>query len=480
MESTNYSLNMKAHLDTTEVTDSLSKLNQSGNKTTRDLEVAVKRLDNAVQDLTRSWERQAQAAERAARSAENAASTSGGGSVGSASVEGEAMDAALKYFNARRLGAIKKLLKNTPLGEGDFGAVAAGGLGSAAKGATIAGAPGAVAGAIIGVVSSFKDLENSSKAAAAALQRVADTEKKDFVEWYVSETQKRETEKTKEAMGGMTDDELFDFKIRYAEATSKFDTRLQEGQADWQTDAEYKAELEALKENRDKLKELSTAAQKELDARVKAADAEIDAALKAQKVAEAAEEAAQKLKERNIEKAMRSGGKFATEMDIEAFGQRLGGMSVEELQGTISALKQSREAMKGSVTGAWAKAQTSGSAEDIEAAQKQEEEFDTISDKLRDAEHVLSRLTKLSSADTGDSLNQLMGDALNSEAKKGYDVSGYASVEDAIWKQQLETQNNIKKSAEASQKSLETLVNKVEIIQTNMNNNSSDAATWGG
>ena len=77
-------------------------------------------------------------------------------------------------------------------------------------------------------------------------------------------------------------------------------------------------------------------------------------------------------------------------------------------------------------------------------------------------------------------MNQLMGDALNSEAKKGYDVSGYASVEDAIWKQQLETQNNIKKSAEASQKSLETLVNKVEIIQTNMNNNSSDAATWGG
>ena len=480
MESTNYSLNMKAHLDTTEVTDSLSKLNQSGNKTTRDLEVAVKRLDNAVQDLTRSWERQAQAAERAARSAENAASTSGGGSMGSASVEGEAMDAALKYFNARRLGAIKKLLKKTPWGEGDFGAVAAGGLDSAAKGATVAGLPGAVGGAILGVVSSFKDLENSSKAAAAALQRVADTEKRDFVEWYVSEMQKRETEKTKEAMGGMTDDQLFDFKIRYSEAIAKFDTRLQEGQADWQTDAEYKAELEALKENRDKLKELSTAAQKEIDARVKAADAEIDAALKAQKVAEAQEEAAQKLKERNIDKAMRSGGKFAAEMDIEAFGQRLGGMSVEELQGTISALKQSREAMKGSVTGAWAKAQTSGSAEDIEAAQKQEEEFDTISDKLRDAEHVLSRLTKLSSADTGDSLNQLMGDALNSEAKKGYDVSGYSSIEDAVWKQQLETQNNIKKSAEASQKSLETLVNKVEIIQTNMNNNSSDVSTWGG
>ena len=110
------------------------------------------------------------------------------------------------------------------------------------------------------------------------------------------------------------------------------------------------------------------------------------------------------------------------------------------------------------------------------------DEFDMVSAKLKDAESVLNTMTKLSpTASYKDMpLAQLMERPLSEEAAKGYDVGGYASVENAVWKQQLETQNNIKKSAESSQKSLETLVNKVEIIQTNMNNNSSDEATWGG
>ena len=50
---TDYSLDLKASLDTAEVQEKLNDLSFKGKHATSDLEVAVKRLDNAVQE----WEK---------------------------------------------------------------------------------------------------------------------------------------------------------------------------------------------------------------------------------------------------------------------------------------------------------------------------------------------------------------------------------------------------------------------------------------
>lgn len=76
---TDYSLDLKASLDTAEVQEKLNDLSFKGKHATSDLEVAVKRLDNAVQDLTRTWEKQAEAARKAAENAEDAAKASSQG-----------------------------------------------------------------------------------------------------------------------------------------------------------------------------------------------------------------------------------------------------------------------------------------------------------------------------------------------------------------------------------------------------------------
>ena len=57
-----YALDLRATLDTSEVQQKLDAMRSSGVDATSQLEVAVKRLDNAIQDLTRSWEKQADVA----------------------------------------------------------------------------------------------------------------------------------------------------------------------------------------------------------------------------------------------------------------------------------------------------------------------------------------------------------------------------------------------------------------------------------
>ena len=481
MESTNYSLNMKAHLDTTEVTDSLSKLNQSGNKTTRDLEVAVKRLDNAVQDLTRTWEKQAQAAERAAHASEHAAKTQAI-SGASGGVEGGALtefaNMAVGQMGARQLRSIAKLINKAGYGDTEVGRVATGGLDWAAT-AMVAtkGNPLTLGAGLIGAVdSAMKQLVESAQAAANELNRLAQIQSQQIAAWHSGQ---RSVAFSKEARGisNETDEQL---RARIAkaeksrEAYEEFMTPLSKSSrafADF-----YKGwegiDFVGLRDK--KMKSLLSTANEDA-AMAKLAESTL-------KARENQRNKEQRTLDRNYEYATKHGERFRTKMELEDFSAGLQGMNVEELQDTVSVLRQSRTSMRGSLDAAWQKARTTKSSEDIESAETMTDEFDMVSAKLKDAESVLNTMTKISpTASYKDMpLAQLMERPLSEDAAKGYDVGGYASVEDAVWKQQLETQNNIKKTAEESQKSLETLVNKVEIIQTNMSNNSSDAAKWGG
>lgn len=52
---TDYSMNLKAKLDTTDVQQKLQQLGQTGDMATSQLEQSVKKLESAVKDLTTSW-----------------------------------------------------------------------------------------------------------------------------------------------------------------------------------------------------------------------------------------------------------------------------------------------------------------------------------------------------------------------------------------------------------------------------------------
>ena len=52
---TDYSMNLKAKLDTSDVQQKLQQLGQTGDMATSQLEQSVKKLEGAVKDLTNSW-----------------------------------------------------------------------------------------------------------------------------------------------------------------------------------------------------------------------------------------------------------------------------------------------------------------------------------------------------------------------------------------------------------------------------------------
>lgn len=108
---TDYSLDLKASLDTAEVQEKLNDLSFKGRHATSDLEVAVKRLDNAVQDLTRTWEKQAEAARKAAENAEEAAKANGQGGADANGATGSFIGQATGLLAARRLRGLKKIVE---------------------------------------------------------------------------------------------------------------------------------------------------------------------------------------------------------------------------------------------------------------------------------------------------------------------------------------------------------------------------------
>lgn len=160
-----YSVNLKANLNTADVQEKLNDLRFKGTHATSDLEIAVKKLDNAVQDLTRTWEKQAEAARKAAENAEEAAKANGANGGDANGTTGAFLGQATGLLAARRLRGLKKIVEKVDGADGEMsegGTVLASSLGWAGSGAAMGSAfgpagtaIGALAGAIYGVKDGF-------------------------------------------------------------------------------------------------------------------------------------------------------------------------------------------------------------------------------------------------------------------------------------------------------------------------------------
>lgn len=237
---TDYSLDLKASLDTAEVQEKLNDLSFKGKHATSDLEVAVKRLDNAVQDLTRTWEKQAEAARKAAENAEEAAKANGQG--GGATTDEETssfMKLGRGYFNAGRFKAMKQLVDKIDGADGqrsEFGTVLSEGLGGAATGAMIGkgNLAAIVAGAIYGVIDGFKKVEDAAKAAAKAMQDQADANRKEYKDFLTNEQRELGRERTLKMIdaGNLSNSALQEYIDKYATKKAEYAAKVDSGAAD--------------------------------------------------------------------------------------------------------------------------------------------------------------------------------------------------------------------------------------------------------
>lgn len=146
---TDYSLQLKATLDTSEVQQKLQQLGQTGQASTVQLDQAVKNLDKSVKSV----------AESAKSFADNL-------------VKGASM---------MRIGQLLQktgTASGSVFGEGLAGAAQGSMVGSAAGpyGAAI----GAAVGGVISLKNAFESLEDAAKSATAQLWKVATDEKKQF------------------------------------------------------------------------------------------------------------------------------------------------------------------------------------------------------------------------------------------------------------------------------------------------------------
>lgn len=146
---TDYSLQLKATLDTSEVQQKLQQLGQTGTTTTVQMDQAVKNLDKSVKSV-----------------AESAKSIA---------------DNLIKGASMMRIGQLLQKTGTTAggvFGEGLAGAGQGAMVGSAAGpyGAAI----GAAVGGVISLKNAFESLEDAAKSAASQLWKIATDEKKQF------------------------------------------------------------------------------------------------------------------------------------------------------------------------------------------------------------------------------------------------------------------------------------------------------------
>lgn len=480
---TDYALDLRATLDTSEVQQKLGALRSSGVDATSQLEEAVKRLDNAIQDLTRSWEKQADAAQQAAERAQEAASASAdGGPGGGMSLETDALLKSL--LSARRLKAVSKIIDVYGYGDTELGTVAKSGLAGAALGMTATKSPtGALIGGIAGVIKGFEDLKSAAKAAAAAVQAKADKERAEYREWLIEQTKEQEKAKDLDSIKSASATTLNEYVSRYAMAKTNYAARLEAGPSVNQTETEFKTEMEGLAEQLESYGVVAKAAEKELGKRAKADEkAAKEAEKKAdadRKAAERQEKEAQRQKEREerFNKSIdEQASRWAREEDMRQFKEDLGGMMPKEMLKSRQKYLDEATQLEKERDLYINLAKNSKDPRDLAKAQDKEDAARVARQKASALESSILSFSNIG----GNSLKDFLSEPMSSEAAKGYDVGGYASLEDAVWKQQLETQKSIDDHTKTTADKLSTIATKVEMMaNTLQNNNIRTESTWG-
>lgn len=459
--STDYSIQMKANLDVSDAQQKLQKLGTVGTNATKGLEDAVRHLDQSIKQLGDSWKQVAQEQSKAIQNV---------GGIGKAAALGK------RFLRGGQLNASAGLAESIFGQDSDVGKVIGGGLKGAAKGAVF-GPEAALVGAIKGVKDAFEELRKAADKAAQKLWDVATKDKKDFQGWYSGEMQKRAFEQQKEAIPSLSNQELNKYITEYAAAKAKVTERLEAGQSDFQTDADFRAEIEALQENERKLRALSQAAEAELRVRGQWYDS-------ADEIAQLQKEEAEAIKQRTEEEkklaaafeAQRAQEERTTQdaasllttltkgESSRQFSEGLGNMTPGQLVSLIDELKKSRDELQAMAMASASEAMDTGDMSKYADAQNYYEQLQDVMGKLGQAESVLAGIA-ISPTKYGASIAQLMGDVTSSEAAKGYDVGGYANIEDAVWKQQLEQQRKIEVNTQKSANELSEVKTAVQEIR---------------
>lgn len=215
---TDYSLKLKAELDVSDVEKKLAQLNAGstgtiGNSSTGDaLNQSIKNLDNSLKQLnqqssqlTSSFRQSGNAIGSLARKALLFAA---GNIIQSKGGAGQSSNLIGSMMQGAAIGG--QLTHNNPFGF--------------------------AAGALAGMVKEAKDSQDALNRLAQAANDAATAQHKNFQEWY-NKTYKEESLP-----------QYIDPNTESGKALLALRKRLEEGQADWQTDKEYKAEVEGLRE----------------------------------------------------------------------------------------------------------------------------------------------------------------------------------------------------------------------------------------
>ena len=250
---------------------------------------------------------------------------------------------------------------------------------------------------------------------------------------------------------------------------------LQKAAEDARVELDALAKLE--QEAAAKSEEAAKAAQEKAKAEEDEAKAMRDALNAAEKKAKAEEEAAQKQMAEAAAKAQAeflrtSGaassalGSFQRDRRLEAFESSLEDMSPADLMHLRDSLAGQKAAAAAKVESLFGAAQQSGLASDLTAAQDALQSFNEIARMLSLTEAGIGAMTT-------PSIQQQMA-ALGSEAQKGYDTSGYGSIDREILKSEKSTEQNTREAAGT----LKTINTKLEEVKTVLTSNA-NASVWG-
>ena len=320
-------------------------------------------------------------------------------------------------------------------------------------------------GGTLSLVKAFQTLEDAAKSASNQLWNVATNEKRQFQDWYASTYRSEITEGTA----------YFSRDGKLQAAQNELWSRLEAGQADWQTDKEYRAEIEALQERVQKLHALAKAEGSLIDPNEGLKEAIVNEKETLER--NAREEAARKAEFDRRELADARQQEAASELVSsledyiggQMFSESLKTMSVQDLRDAEESLAKSQSELQSSALFKASQAREIGGAEGARLLAEAQDEFARSQEAGGRLGQVQSLLGTAANISWLDSMQ-----ALGTEAQKGYDVGGYGSLDQQMLRVEQETKDATKESA-STLRSIDTKLDEVKNVIVSGGN----GATWG-
>lgn len=502
-----YSLNLKAQLDTSDVQAKLQQLGSTGSVATSQLEDSIKKLDTAVKDLSQSWKTSAKEAQQTSLQMQKI--LRGGAAMlvgGVISRMGDYAAATGNTTGAQAANYAGSMLK---------GAGAGAAMGSAIP--VVGTAVGAVIGATVGALNTLADSaikaaealnDSFAKSTTNLAQEIREqelqskikslsgmdpralTEERKNQQFWIDEYPKQVEKARKKLIELGVNEQAFSYgpgggymldetslTDEQKKAVVDLGDELNRFKGKAQDAAKVLSEIDAqLEKNRQSEESRIQAIADKAKAEDQEAKAMRDALNEAEKKAKADEEAAQKSMAEATAKAQAeflkiSGqagsalGSFQKDRRLEAFEASLEDMSPADLMHLRDSLAGQKASAAAQVESLFGTAKQSGQASDLEAAQNALQSFNEIARMLSLTEAGIGGIT------TPSIQQQMM--ALGSEAQKGYDTSGYGNIDQEILKSEKSTEQNTKEAAST----LKTINTKLEEVKTVITSNA-NGANW--